>query len=139
MNLRSGILAGSSLQEKKYTHLFFIYFYFFRRPLIILRWDKQGISIRMLDRYKIRERDPGGILTPRKEIYSLIFNFYVFFRRQKVISSYIGISRVSVSEYLIDMRLESGRLAGSSLQEKKYTHLFLFIYLFLRRPLVILH
>ena len=125
MNLRSGILAESSLQEKKYTHLFFIYFLFSRRPPVILHWDKQGISIRKLDRYEIRERALGGILTPRKEIYSHIFNFYLFFRRQKVISSQIGINRVSVSECQIDIKLGSGLLAGSSLQEKKYTHLLI--------------
>ena len=47
MKIRSGLLAGSSLQKKKYTHLFLFFVYFFE--------DKK--------------------------------------------SSYIGINRVSVSEY----------------------------------------
>ena len=38
-----------------------------------LHWDKQGISIRILNRYEIKEWAPGGILTPRKVVYSLIF------------------------------------------------------------------
>ena len=66
MNLRSGILAESSLQEKKYTHLFFIYFLFSRRPPVILHWDKQGISNRTLNTYEFKEGAPGRILSPRK-------------------------------------------------------------------------
>ena len=57
----------------------------------------------------------------------LIFIYLFIFEDQE--SSYIDINRVSVLEYQIDMKLRSGILAGSSLQEKKFIHLYFFFYL----------
>ena len=57
----------------------------------------------------------------------LFFIYFYFFEDQE--SSYIEINRVLVSEYQIDMKLRSGILAGSSLQEKKFIHLYFFFYL----------
>ena len=120
--------------KKRNILTYFYLFLFFRRPRVVLHWDKQGISIRISDRYEITERAPGRILTPRNEVYSLIF--YLFFRRSRTI---LHRDRQDISIKILNRYKIRERAPGRILTPRNEVYsLIFYLFLFFRRPLIIL-